>query len=361
MDEEVIRKLANRRREIALALNSLEHVKELAEHLSPQDRLQLFYHLAELPDSGIDEAEVYSPPDEIQARYVEALKESESRDGFSALYDEKNVIVLLKGQVIFELLFYPENLDEAFPKALYQQYLPPTVNQARAYYYAERGEELPEEELIKAGEPVLMEYLKAETLRVSHELSVRLPEITSLFIDTAITIIRLGIGNSSGEREKSTTLSEIEKMFEPHWQMIKKDYLGVTQGGARARKSRFTWNTAKAAEFYRTVEALPRHGADKLPMWEYARDLLRDNDYDHDTIQFLTSRPIFADVPEGLLREAANIWRQHGETWDALPPANSPQAFEFRHACHKLGYPNYSYNTLRKKYYEGKRVCASRE
>lgn len=341
---------------MALALNSLEHVKELAEHLSPQDRLQLFYHLAELPDSGVTEAEVHSPPDEIQARYAEALKESESRDGFISLYDERNVIVLLKGQPIFELLFYPENFNEAFPKELYQSYLTPTVNQARAYYYAERGEDLPEEEFIKAGEHVLVDYLKAETFRVSHELSVRLPEIVSLFIDTAITIIRLGIGNSSGE-ETSTTLSEIEKIFEPRWQMIKKDYLGVTQGGARPRKSKFTWNTTKAAEFYRAVEALPRHGADKLPMWEYARQMLRENDYDHDTIQFLKSRPMFADVSEGLLREAANIWRQHDENWSSLPPANSPQAFAFRHACRKLGYPEYAYNTLRTKYYKGKKTA----
>jgi hypothetical protein len=357
MDEEAIRKLANRRREIALALNSLEHVKELAEHLSPQERLQLFNHLAELPDSRIDEVEVYSPPDEIQERYAEALKESESRDSFSALYDERNVIVLLKGQPIFELLFYPENLDEAYPKVLYQQYTPlpeATVNQARAYY-AERGEEIPEEEFIKVGERVLMEYVKAEAFRISHELSVRLPEMTSLFIDAAIKIIQIDIRNSSREGG-NPTLSEIEKIFEPHWQMIKKEHLGVSQGGARSRKSKFTWNTAKAAEFYRTVEALPRHGAGRLPMWEYAQELLRDNNYDHGTIQFLKTRTTFADVPEGLLREAANIWRQYDESWDTLPPSSRPLAFAFRHACHKLGFPYTTYNTVRTKYYEGKKA-----
>jgi hypothetical protein len=337
---------------------TLEQVKRLAERLSPEDRLQLFYHLAEQPDSGIQPAEVYSPPDEVQAWYAEALKESESRENFSALYDERNVIVLLKGRVIFELLFYPENLNDAYPKVLYGQYTPlpeATVNQARAYY-AERGEEIPEEEFIKAGEHVLMEHLKAQTFRISHELSARLPQLTSLFIDAAIKIIQIDIGNSLREGG-NPTLSEIEKIFKPHWQTIKEDQLGVTRGGKRPRKSKFTWDAAKATEFYKTVEALPRHGADKLPMWEYAREVLRDNDYDHETVMFLKKRTAFADVPEGLLREAANVWRQYDESWDSVPPENGTLAFAFRHACHKLDFPYTTYNTVRTNYYKGRKAA----
>lgn len=344
---------------------TLEQVKGLAERLSSQDRLELFYRLAELPDSGIRPTEVYEPPAEIQAWYAEALKESEERDYFGIFYDDRNVIVILKGQVIFELLFYPENFNEAWLKIPSWQHAPlpeAAIKQAREHF-AELGREVSDEELMEAGRHAIAETYKDETFRISRELSVRLPELVQLFLDGAIKIIQIDVRNSivteAGLQSGQPKLPEIEKMLEPHWKAIKERLLGVTRGGKRPRKSKFTWDAAKALEFYRTVEALPHHGADKLPMWEYAQEMLRDNDYDHETIMFLMNRPMFADVPEGLLREATSAWRQHEESWDSLPPDKKPQAFAFRHACHKLDFPEYAYNTLRMKYYEGKKAFES--
>lgn len=140
------------------------------------------------------------------------------------------------------------------------------------------------------------------------------------------------------------------------WDEIK-PLAGVTHGGARPRKAQFVWDTEKALQLYQTVETLPRYGANNRPMWEHAREALRDNDYDHDTIQFLKSRPAYQDVPEELLKEAANVWRQYDDSWDTLPPENSPLAFAFRHACHKLDFPYTAYNTVRTNYYKGKKAA----
>ena len=97
------------------------------------------------------------------------------------------------------------------------------------------------------------------------------------------------------------------------------------------------------------------------PMWEYAQLQMRDNDYDHDTITWLKSRPAFVDVPEDLLKDAAKVWHQFDERWESLPAEHSPQGFAFRHACRKLGYPKNAYNTLRTKYYKGKKEHESKE
>lgn len=161
--------------------------------------------------------------------------------------------------------------------------------------------------------------------------------------------------------EQKYSAKEIkEGIFRADWERIK-PLAGVAHGGKRPRKSKFAWDADKALKFYETVESLPRYGADKILMWEYARDLLRDNDYDYETVLFLKARPMFSDVPEELLKEAAKGWRQYDENWSSLPPANSPQAFAFRHACKKLSYPEYAYNTLRTKYYEGKKTSENKE
>lgn len=156
-------------------------------------------------------------------------------------------------------------------------------------------------------------------------------------------------------QDQKYSAKDIKKsLFDPTWEMIK-PLAGVTHGGKRTRKeSEFTWNKDKAREFYKAVQALPR--ISKKPIWEYAEEQLRANDYDPEIVTWLQSNPAFADSPERLLREAASVWRSFEEEGKSVPAESRPLAFAFRHACHKLGYPEKAYNTMRARYYEGKKA-----
>src|SRR5260370_42426247 len=102
--------------------SALERVKTLAESLPAQDRLDLFQHLANRPDSGIK----YLPPASVpmssrrlSADEKEALKrfqqltyqvECKIQDGY--------IIYVLDGLEIFRAKFDPETYAEVFCRKL---------------------------------------------------------------------------------------------------------------------------------------------------------------------------------------------------------------------------------------------------
>ncbi len=321
---------------------NLEQIKKIAEKLSAEDRLKLFHYLSDLPDSGIESGDLSQPPLTLQGA-VESNEEVDNSDNFALLSTETTVAVFLKGKLIFQVFYYPENFRESNLKVRSWQTAPPSerIMSGIRGALAELGIERTEEEITETAKQGMLKYYEAEIFRISNEISERLPHMTWLLIDATINIITIAMRNlfaeQTGQLEKKVKLVDMEKKLEPYWRHIK-EHLGVTHGGARPRRSKFVWDAEKALKFYQTVEALPHYGADKIPMWEYARDILRDNDYDHETIQFLNARPRFADVPEGLLKEAASVWHQYDEHWDTLPANSSPVAFAFRHALHKLDY-----------------------
>ena len=148
-----------------------------------------------------------------------------------------------------------------------------------------------------------------------------------------------------------------EGIFRAEWELIK-PLVGVKHGGERKRKQpAFTWDKDKAKELFKTVQALPR--ISRKSLWEYAAEQLRENDYAAEIVTWLQSNPAFIDSPEHLLKEAASIWRSYEEESKNIPAESKPLAFAFRHACYKLGYSAGKYNTLRTRYYEGKKAQES--
>jgi hypothetical protein len=146
-----------------------------------------------------------------------------------------------------------------------------------------------------------------------------------------------------------------DAVFQGEWELIK-PLVGVTHGGARKSRqaSKFTWDSDKARQFYKTVQGLPR--VSKKPLWEYAEEQLKANDYDPEIVNWLQANPAFGDSPKSLLQEAASVWRSHEDEGKNVPAESRPLAFAFRHACSKLDYPATAYNTLRTRYYEGKKA-----
>jgi hypothetical protein len=156
-------------------------------------------------------------------------------------------------------------------------------------------------------------------------------------------------------QEQRYSAKDIKKgLLDPVYDLIK-PLAGIKHGGERERKqSAFTWDKDKAREFFKTVQALPQ--ISKEPLWDYAAEQLRENDYAAEIVTWLQSNPAFIDSPEPLLKEAARVWRTFVEEGKNIPAASKPLAFAFRHACYKLGYLAGKYNTLRTRYYEGKKA-----
>jgi hypothetical protein len=291
-------------------------------------------------------------------------------------FREGEIRVFLEGFEVMRMMFYPDSYSNAIFEKLKQgnAFIMVSEEDRRGMYalvrerLAEKGVKASDEG-ITALEDMAIRSVELDLIKKSVEKAVKLVSDNLINVVQMVWEKLLQATFFSGANELRDILEAPEQkysakeikegIFRADWERLK-PLVGVTHGGARPRKAKFVWDAEKALTFYQTVEALPRHRADKLTMWEYAREVLRDNDYDHETIQFLMARPMFSDVPEELMKEAAKVWRQYDERWDSLPPANSPLAFAFRHACHKLDYPEYAFNTLRTKYYEGKKAAETK-
>ncbi|HLL76418.1 MAG TPA: hypothetical protein VK421_14290 [Pyrinomonadaceae bacterium] len=288
-------------------------------------------------------------------------------------WQDGQVRVIVEGFEVLLVLFDPKNFSDAlFEKLKLREPFLTVSDETRAYIHAqvrriesEKGREVTDEQMVFIERELIrrieLQFIKESIETAANAVNKNLQKVTELVWEKVIQASSFSGGNALRDilnlpYQKFSAKDIKEALFRDDWERIK-PIAGVAHGGARTRKAGFVWDEEKAVQLYQTVEALPRHGADDLPMWEYAHKMLADNDYDHETILFLKSRPVFQDVPDELLKEAADVWRRYDESWDSLPPDSSPQAFAFRHACHKLGFPYKAYNTVRTNYYRGRKVA----
>lgn len=223
----------------------------------------------------------------------------------------------------------------------------------------EKSDQEIDEALDQVSKDLAEAILEGHVRRIAEQISHHLPRMVGDMFGSAIKAQFVASANQTadefGRPEKKLSTDDIKKMIlNPFWRSVS-GHLGITRGGARHRELTFKWDEEKAKLFYQTVELLPQ--VSKKPLWEYIQEQLSANDYEADTIGWLKSHPAIADIPDILLEKATRQWRQHDQWWDSLPVEDSPLAYAFYYACHKLGYPQHAYNTLRKRYYEGKKAC----
>jgi hypothetical protein len=135
-----------------------------------------------------------------------------------------------------------------------------------------------------------------------------------------------------------------------------KQALRVKQGGARKRKG-FVWTKTEKKAFYQKVESLPTK--DSKSYWQYALDLLIEQEFDAETVTWLKSRMVLKDASGELFSEAVKTWRKYlgSEKWGEMLPEEKPRAFEYRHALHLLNYPDeFKFSTLDSYFYVGKKL-----
>jgi len=361
---------------------TLEQVKRFAEQLSPEERGQLWQHLAELPDSGIKTIPFPPLPKPQPERISNATKGKNNKaqnrpdeTTFNIRCEIKDDIVTYYADEIgvFSTRFYPDNFANVFLSKPSGSFLKVSPEQRELFYAAVR-ERLAKEGLkvsnqqLKKVEPAALRELELRLIKESVEHATKqvrenLPPIVKIIWDRVLKASFFSGANELRDKvrvpEQKYSAEKIwESLYQPEWELLK-TIARVARGGLRKRKSKFSWSKSRAIEFYRTVQSLPL--ISKKPLWEYALEQLRQNDYNATTIAWLKSHPAFADIPDNLLKEAATKWRSYEEQSKNIPANFKPLAFAFRHACHKLSYPNQAYNTLRKRYYEGKKASENKQ
>lgn len=234
-----------------MAKINIEKIKKLVEQLSSEERLELFHFISELPDSGIHTGNLTQPPYEIKEN-EQTEEDLEITDDFVIIYTlpevrPTGVAVILKGKTVFQVFYYPENYYEGRLKIKRSyQNAPPTeelMNRIRSII-TKHGGQVKDEDIVKASIEATKQIFEAETIRISNEISDRLPDMVSLLVNAVIKIIEISIHNSfsesTGQFDKVKKLEDIEKILEPYWRHIKDKHLGITQGGARNFKHIWT-------------------------------------------------------------------------------------------------------------------------
>jgi hypothetical protein len=209
-----------------------EQVKKLVEQLAPEWRRQLLDHLAALPDSGI--TNLNNPP----ASFDGATQESGTTvdgDYYDLLFNPTSAAILLKGRVIFQVFFNPENYRLSRMEVHAGKDVPPTEQmkeQIREIFTLHNSPEPEEESLIEAIKQSQMQVDEAKTFRMSNEISARLPHMAILLFDGGVKIIELAVENSLAEYfgTRKKTVEEILERLEPHWKQIKA-HLNLSPGG----------------------------------------------------------------------------------------------------------------------------------
>jgi hypothetical protein len=252
---------------------NFEQVIRLANQLSQLDRLRLFHHLSELPDSGIHSGGLEKPPFELQVEEAVKKKGGGDSDDFTLAYTAPDVtpawvMVLLKGKMIFQILYYPESFRESRLKLQsWQEAMPQeNIKSEIREILSQAGMQRTEEEIVEALKASQREVYEAETYRISKELAVRLPDMAGLLVTAATKIIEISVRNTfaeqTGQVEKKTKLEDMEKMLEPFWKQIKERQLGVTTGGAHNVKH--VWTDEHRACLESNYERLK-------PIWKEAK------------------------------------------------------------------------------------------
>src|SRR5215216_1488562 len=131
---------------------SFERVKELAQQLSPEDRHQLFNFLANLPDSGIQSHNLEPPPATLDD--AKEIKTTTTKgDDYVIVHTDRMARLLLKGRIIFDVFYYPENFRQSkMEVGSWKDALPSDAvkEQIRSLLMLHGADEVTEEDIISA-------------------------------------------------------------------------------------------------------------------------------------------------------------------------------------------------------------------
>lgn len=247
--------------------SKLEQVKKLVEQLSPEDRIQLWHFISELPDSGIQSGNLAAPETTLDGAQVGNV----NPDLPIIVSTDTSATIFLRSREIFQVTFRPENFRQSRMEVYSWKDAPPSERikgQLREILSLHGAPEPTDEDLIAASKAALQEVFEADTFRTSNEFSARLKHMVWLLYDGGMKIVELGWRNDfarqSGQRVK--TLDEIVKELEPYWKQIK-THLNLAPGGRQNVKHQWS---------IKDHTCLAVHYDRLKPIWREAKKTARD-------------------------------------------------------------------------------------
>jgi hypothetical protein len=223
---------------------TLEQVKKLAAQLLPEDRLQLFHFISDLPDSGIASGQIDPPSPLLSPEDKKTVEESATLNDPIIVYTETYASIFLKGRPIFTLYFYPENYRQSRMEIPSWKDAEPTDRvKAELRRALELGgqKDTTEEEITEAVKRSLLDVFEAQTTGLSRAISALLPKLIELLFFGGLTVVELrhtnAFADQSGQRKK--TLDEMVKALEPFWRQIK-GLLYLSPGGRQNLKHKWS-------------------------------------------------------------------------------------------------------------------------
>jgi hypothetical protein len=223
---------------------NLEQVKRVAEQLSPEDRIQLFHHIADLPDSGIQSGSIDPPSPLISPEDKKKVEEMAGTDQPVVLSTDTHASIFVRGRAILQVFFFPNNFQQSRVEIRSWKDAPPTdktKEQIRGIFSLHGAPEPTEEQIIAALTKAQRGVFEAETFRLSREFSARLGHMIWLLYEAGMKVVELAYRNDyalkSGRRTQ--TLEEMVTILEPYWEHIKAQ-LNPSPGGRRNVKHEWT-------------------------------------------------------------------------------------------------------------------------
>ena len=195
----------------------------------------------------------------------------------------------------------------------------------------------------------VMEYVKKNCLGAAR-LSVG-----NLFAEATIKYIdKIDFSEPLTPEKKKEVLDSFRKLNNK----FVSERFEIRRGGSRKRKG-FVWTDECKMEFYGKVENLPK--IKNVPMWNYAYEKLKEEDFNYKYIDYLRTETVFKEVNEKLFRDAIRVWRKYIDSFSKPKTVEKPFAFALNHALNLLDYPETKYSTMRKYYSEGKKLFINNE
>jgi hypothetical protein len=220
--------------------SALERVQELAQKLSPEDRLALWHFLAELPDSGVQSGNLAAPETNLDGTPVQDVDPNVP----VIVSTDTSASIFLKSREIFQVTFRPDNFQKSKTEVQSWRDAPPSERvkeQFREIFRLHGKPEPDEARMIEAAKEASTQIYDLHMARTAREFAARLKHMVWLLYDGGMAVAEFGWQNEfarqTGQRTK--TLKDAIKMLEPHWYQIKR-HLNVKPGGRRNVKHQWS-------------------------------------------------------------------------------------------------------------------------
>lgn len=261
---------------------NLEQVKKLAEQLTPEDRLQVFQHLAELPDSLI---KPLPRPKEMPSLSEEEQKKIQQLNlSWECRKEDDQVVFYLEGIEVFRASFNAENYAAVFFEKLKSDevFLRVSDEQRARYYEAVREivakEDLtPSDDELREIEPKALlllgqKLLKDSLLHGANQIGNNLPRVVATILNKITHAGVLVGGNQLRDvleiPEQKLSVTQIkDALFSRDWEYLK-PILGVAPPGG-ARNVKHAWTDEDRVCLATKYEELQ-------PIWIEAKRIAKD-------------------------------------------------------------------------------------